>query len=311
MNIKSVSEITGLTKKAIKYYEEEGLIAPEKNKENGYREYDLPHVERLNLISTLRALGISIEDIKNGLKDKDNLNLILSNKLSSIDDTIELLKNTKVILKEIIDENLELDKTSKNILKLKEILSLTEDQQGILIKDKLLEAFPGNFGRLVVTNYLPFLNISLDSEEKKKAFLDMVNYLDEVEEFSISEEMEQQLKLIKDEEFYRKTLEARQAMIEAVCSGEGEQFENFKKTVLDSMKRLEDTEFRNFYIENKKRNKGFTEALKEKGYYDKVVNNLRIINPKYEEFCSKLEKLNDSLGLAYGEDGIPYIKEKN
>jgi len=39
MNIKIASEKTGLTKKAIKYYENEGLINPLKNSENNYREY--------------------------------------------------------------------------------------------------------------------------------------------------------------------------------------------------------------------------------------------------------------------------------
>lgn len=39
MNIKIVSEKTGLTKKAIKYYESEGLINPSKNNGNNYREY--------------------------------------------------------------------------------------------------------------------------------------------------------------------------------------------------------------------------------------------------------------------------------
>jgi len=38
MNIKTASKKTGLTKKAIKYYEIEGLISPIKNNENNYSE---------------------------------------------------------------------------------------------------------------------------------------------------------------------------------------------------------------------------------------------------------------------------------
>ncbi|MBX4261211.1 MerR family transcriptional regulator [Clostridium estertheticum] len=38
MNIKVVSEKTGLTKRAIKYYESEGLISPLKNNDNNYRQ---------------------------------------------------------------------------------------------------------------------------------------------------------------------------------------------------------------------------------------------------------------------------------
>ena len=39
MNIKETARQTGLTKKAIKYYEQEGLITVSKNPDNGYREY--------------------------------------------------------------------------------------------------------------------------------------------------------------------------------------------------------------------------------------------------------------------------------
>jgi DNA-binding transcriptional MerR regulator len=310
MNIKRASEITGLTKKAIKYYEEAGLIILKKNRENGYREYDATHIERLNLISALRALGISINEIDKCLEDKNMLNVTLNKKLNNIEEDIELLKNTKVIIREIIDENLEINESSKNILRLKELLQFSKEQKGVLIKDKLMQIFPGTFGRLIVINYLPFLNITLDSEEKKKAFLDLINYLDDVEEFHISSELEKQLELMDGkEEFYNESLKHREKMIEDVISGQGEHFEKLKQTITDTKKLFyENEEYRNLYLENKKKNKNLTEALKEKGYYDNVVNKLKIINPKYEEYCSKLEKLNDAMGLVYDEDGVPKFK---
>lgn len=40
MNIKEVSEKTGLTKKAIRYYEDTGIIQISKNPANQYRDYD-------------------------------------------------------------------------------------------------------------------------------------------------------------------------------------------------------------------------------------------------------------------------------
>jgi len=50
MNIKVVSEKTRLTKKAIKYYESEGLINPLKNDSNNYREYTDNDIVKFNLI---------------------------------------------------------------------------------------------------------------------------------------------------------------------------------------------------------------------------------------------------------------------
>ena len=60
MNIKVVSEKTGLTKKAIKYYESEGLISPLKNSDNNYREYTDNDIVKLNLIGALRVTCVNL-----------------------------------------------------------------------------------------------------------------------------------------------------------------------------------------------------------------------------------------------------------
>ena len=66
MKIKEVSEKTGLTKKTIRFYEEEGLIQPEKTYYNGrtYRDYTQTHVDALKEIAVLRRARFSVEEIK-------------------------------------------------------------------------------------------------------------------------------------------------------------------------------------------------------------------------------------------------------
>ena len=54
---------TGLTRKAIEYYEEKGLINPQKT-ENGYRDYSENDLEVLIQISLFRKLGISVTEIE-------------------------------------------------------------------------------------------------------------------------------------------------------------------------------------------------------------------------------------------------------
>ena len=41
MKINQVEELVGITKKNIRFYEEQGLLNPDRNPENGYREYSL------------------------------------------------------------------------------------------------------------------------------------------------------------------------------------------------------------------------------------------------------------------------------
>ena len=64
MKINQVEELTGISKKNIRFYEEQELIRPNRDPANGYREYSLADVEDLNRIKLLRKLGISCEDIR-------------------------------------------------------------------------------------------------------------------------------------------------------------------------------------------------------------------------------------------------------
>ena len=63
MTINDISKELGLTKRAIKFYEEKGLLSVPKD-ENGYRNYSREHIRILKTISVYRKLGIGITDIQ-------------------------------------------------------------------------------------------------------------------------------------------------------------------------------------------------------------------------------------------------------
>ena len=64
VKINEVERKAGITKKNIRFYEEQGLISPRRNSENGYREYGDEEVHVLRRIKLLRKLGIPIEEIR-------------------------------------------------------------------------------------------------------------------------------------------------------------------------------------------------------------------------------------------------------
>ena len=82
MKIKTVSEITGLTARAIRVYIDEQLIAP-RFTENylGRRAFDFSEedVSALQNIATLRKYGFSIDEIRNILLDAQNSIAIIEN----------------------------------------------------------------------------------------------------------------------------------------------------------------------------------------------------------------------------------------
>ena len=64
MKINQVEELVEITKKNIRFYEEQGLLCPERNPENGYRNYSLKDVDTLMKIKLLRKLSVPIEEIR-------------------------------------------------------------------------------------------------------------------------------------------------------------------------------------------------------------------------------------------------------
>lgn len=63
MTIKEMEEATGMQRANIRYYEAEGFLHPEREK-NGYRNYTTKDLEVLMKIKLLRSLHISLEEIK-------------------------------------------------------------------------------------------------------------------------------------------------------------------------------------------------------------------------------------------------------
>jgi len=69
MLIKDMAARLQITQRAIRYYEEKGLIKPQKADESGYRYFTEEDVWKLQTIVTLREVGMQIEDIRT-LMDK-------------------------------------------------------------------------------------------------------------------------------------------------------------------------------------------------------------------------------------------------
>lgn len=63
MNIGLAAEQSGLPAKTIRYYEEVGLVHPERA-ENGYRSYSETHVHKLRFLHRARSLGFGIEECR-------------------------------------------------------------------------------------------------------------------------------------------------------------------------------------------------------------------------------------------------------
>lgn len=62
-NIGEASEQSGLPVRTIRYYENIGLLTPERG-ENGYRKFDLSHIQKLCFLQRARSLGFTLEETR-------------------------------------------------------------------------------------------------------------------------------------------------------------------------------------------------------------------------------------------------------
>ena len=64
MKINEVEAQVGITKKNIRFYEEQGLLSPRRDSSNGYRDYGGNEVAVLRQIKLMRKLGVPLEEIR-------------------------------------------------------------------------------------------------------------------------------------------------------------------------------------------------------------------------------------------------------
>ena len=65
MNIGQAAKLSGLTVKTIRYYSDIGLIRPEVNERNGYRDFSEVDLAKLQFIGKARKFDFSLDDCRN------------------------------------------------------------------------------------------------------------------------------------------------------------------------------------------------------------------------------------------------------
>lgn len=270
-----IQKETGLTRKAVEYYEDKGLIHPQKS-ENGYRDYSIKDLEILKKIAIFRKLGMSISDIYQCISSGgDTLSSVLREKQHQLD----LDEKRKVILEMIVKgESDELINEKISLLEMKET-----------IYEKLEIAFPGYFGQMLFAAYQPFLNESLENDGKN-SFYKYIDYLDRLPSFELTEEEKKYIEKISSP-FDMKTLkDINQAKRDAIENPEKwiqdnedviSQYESYKNS----------EEYQNSMMKQIQDN--LQKFMKENQYYEIAIPLIRKFSKSYDNYYKKLLKANE------------------
>ena len=95
MRIGEVAEVSGMTTKTLRFYEDRGLLPIADRTSNGYREYGQDTVSRLDFIRRSRISGLTLAQIGDILRVRDagaapcaHVGTMLANQLESLDQQI-------------------------------------------------------------------------------------------------------------------------------------------------------------------------------------------------------------------------------
>lgn len=84
MKINQVEELVGITKKNIRFYEDQGLLKPARNPNNGYREYSMEDVKQLERIKLLRQLDVPCSEIRRLMDNEISLKECMENQMTAL-----------------------------------------------------------------------------------------------------------------------------------------------------------------------------------------------------------------------------------
>ena len=294
MLLKEACARSGLTKKAVHYYESRGLLAPGVQS-NGYRDYSEEDVARLREIATLRRLGIGVEQIGSILKSV--------NKGAALE-KYRYLSQLKIERLQTVQDCLSALARDYDVERIFDRLQCVELDECTL-RERMALAFPGNYGLFLSLHCGRFLNEPVDTPEKRAAFRAVIGYLDEVELY-LPPELEEGL---------RQTLEAQdatalqarnQAAMEDVLEDPQRYLEAQEEQIRQYLEFKRSEAYRNSPA-------GMLEQMlldfqRRSGYQEVLLENLKVLSCAYRDYMERLQRANAAFYKRFPEAQSLYQK---
>lgn len=288
MFINEVCKKCSLTKKAVEYYIEQGLISPT-IQENGYRSFSEEDVERLKRISILRNLGLSIAAIRNVLSD-DGV-VVMQEIAGRKKLEITALQEKQGLLQELAN-NHDWEQVHDKLRQL-------EQKQSIL--ERFMNVFPGYYGRYICAHFAPYLNEPIMTDEQQAAFDTIIEFLDNTG-FDIPEDLQKYLEEVLNEAIVRCKVDF-EVYVQKSSDGINDAVSNPEKFLVENREIIEK------YIAYKQSDEykaslayrleeSFRQFGKVSGYYDIFIPAMCRLSKSYREYQDKLKKVDEKWTFA-------------
>jgi len=300
MKISEVMKITSLTKRAIKYYEEDELISPLVNELNNYRDYSEEDVEKLKQISVLRSFNIPVKKIKEILMKPEEIEKVLTEHLTMLKSEIANIEKCQEILQtcvtDINSKNLNIKNITNDMVLLKKSFDMSEKQKEGYMRNELIRIFPGSFGKYIYLKFSSYLDEPIDSKEKEYAWLHLVKTLDNSPKLKVSNELLESLESDKlNWDLIKETITHRNKDFYTMSK---EDVKNYVEHLYDIEPTETDLKLFEELIryENSKENISYIKSLLKL-----IDEDLKILSSKYAKFQKNISAVNYELKKSYSD----------
>ncbi|MFD8410924.1 MerR family transcriptional regulator [Streptomyces sp. NPDC059650] len=138
-SIGELARRTGLTVKTIRFYSDRGIVAPTDRSPAGYRLYSIDAVARLELVRTLRELGLDLPTIRKVVDRELSLPEVAAAHAEALAVQIRVLRLRRVVLTAVAERG----STPEETELMHRLAQLSEDERRRLIGDFLDVVFGG------------------------------------------------------------------------------------------------------------------------------------------------------------------------
>ncbi|HEY2796097.1 MAG TPA: MerR family transcriptional regulator [Micromonosporaceae bacterium] len=138
-SIGDLARRTGLTVKAIRFYSDRGIVPPTARNPAGYRLYGIDAVARLDLVRTLRELGLDLPTIRRVVDQEISLSEVAAAHAEALEVQIRTLRLRRAVLTAVAERG----STQEEMDLMHKLARLSEEERGRLIGDFLESAFGG------------------------------------------------------------------------------------------------------------------------------------------------------------------------
>ncbi|MGV4986023.1 helix-turn-helix domain-containing protein [Streptomyces sp. NRAIS4] len=139
LTIGALARATGLTVRTIRYWSDEGVLTPVTRSTGGYRLYDSAAVARLELIRTLRELGLGLDDVRKVLAGERTVAEVAATHVAALDAQIRSLRVTRAVLSTVARRG----STAEEMTLMNKLARLSAAERQRIVDDFVEEIFHG------------------------------------------------------------------------------------------------------------------------------------------------------------------------